>query len=353
MRVVVEQDVFTSCESFPSLQRLFLRAGVGQHELSVPDPASVLDSDFFSFAVAKIQQYEWQELIQRTLAAPAFSTDSPTIAAHVSLSGPTNRSRKNGFQLAVTDVGEWAEQPLALLLENDRDWLLVKMMCKITDGKLSSAVEQRWLVPRGCGGTGELKKRIAECGPIIRVFVITDSDRETVCGPISPVATNLQAVAKANEIPLAVLESRELENYVPEEVWWQVVGAKATKRRSPGKRARRAHAWRRILAIVNEHEESLRRKHGADVLADIRRDLQQRAEQLAEEDVAALLKARREFSPAERSVDDLKARLGERITGKGLERFEELLENPALCEQLDEIQINELLQLAHKLESWL
>lgn len=121
------------------------------------------------------------------------------------------------FVLRPEDAGEWAEQPLRLLLENERDWLLLECMAQAFG---ASAVEDAylhgWLRPDGRGGGGEVLVAVRARRRLERLFVFVDSDRTAHDKP--PAETTSAIVdecATEPRVPCHITQRREKENYIP------------------------------------------------------------------------------------------------------------------------------------------
>lgn len=128
MKVRIDSlDVFNGGdqEVYGQLQRLFQRAAQGQHELVIAEPERVRESDFMAVACARMNRVEWEEMVLRITAAPAFAPERPCRCAVVGTSQSV-RGGEVAFALAPEEVGNWAEQPLRVLLENARDAALLR-----------------------------------------------------------------------------------------------------------------------------------------------------------------------------------------------------------------------------------
>lgn len=359
MRVEVEAAAW-ACgrkDVYRELHRLLTRAATGQHTVVAGvDPADIIDGPFFQTAVAKIEKEEWRELLTRTLAADKNAPEpNPVHRAIVGLTQALSRSLATGFTLAPSDVGQWAEEHLEVLLENDTDWLLVQWAASVAAAagspELADAIERGWVRQNGRGGTGELQKSVEN--PLQqRCFAVVDSDRDFWAGPISAKAQEIDGVGSANGIPVHVLAGRELENYVPGLHWWEVVSQQGIQRK-PAQRAKEVHLWGRISTILKQQREGFEKKHGKPAFEQVLLQVESKAARKTSEPSArALLRERESMTPEERAVDDLVARLGKKRAAKGVDHAVQSLASFD-SRQLDGIIVIDLMELAVTLSRWL
>jgi hypothetical protein len=230
MRVVIKdiQEIFNSQERecYQQLSRLFSRVAMGQHILCIDgDPDEIIESDFFLQAVAPMDRVEWEELVQRSLYAidtlypenDSYACEADTLfpKAFLSLCAETKQAP---WHLTPCHVGEWAEQPLTLFLENTDDWELFEGFVRAFErDKIQKALEQKWLKIDGRGGkAGVLKsvQRIQDYERIIIVFL--DSDRTSPLESESEVAKKTEQACQAKFQPCHISSKREIENYIPD-----------------------------------------------------------------------------------------------------------------------------------------
>jgi len=292
-------------DSYHQLRRVFLRAAQGQHEILLTDVDHLLKSDFFTQATAPMDRMEWQELVRRTALAtdvkdPTIDPVTPPKRLHAFLARkpvPIDSFRR--FSLTPRDAGDWAEQSLEILLENDRDWRLLEAAARAMARPLvEDAYLRRWLTSRGCGGS-EIVNRIKARGYNERLFVFIDSDKGGLQNEISTTAKNIEEKCgeepspkklstkkpstKKPPIPCRITRKREVENYIPRTT---------------------------LEATINAQPKRLRRLRQAG-----RKSL-----------LEAFVEWSR-LSDVDKDYDDLKARFGERLTEAALDN----LKDPAMC----------------------
>jgi len=231
MRVVIKdiQQIFNSQERecYQQLSRLFSRVAMGQHLLCIEgDPDDIIESDFFRQAVAPMDRVEWEELIQRSLYAidtlypenDSMACDADTLSpkAFLSLCVETP-SQQVPWHLTPRNVGEWAEQPLILFLENTDDWELFEGFVRAFErDEIQQSLEQKWLKIEGRGGKGEILKSVQRIQNYERIIVFIDSDRTSPLQSESDVAQKTEQECQAKFQPCHISSKREIENYIPD-----------------------------------------------------------------------------------------------------------------------------------------
>lgn len=225
MRVVIKdiQQIFNERKWYKQLSRLFVRVAMGQHLLCIDgDPDEIIKSDFFDQAVAPMDRVEWEELIRRSLYAidtlypENDSMVCETPKAILSLSVGT-KSEQVPWYLTPQNVGEWAEQPLTLFLENADDWQLFKgFVCAFKHDKIQQSLKQKWLKIDGRGGKGEVLKSVQRIQEYERIIVFLDSDRIPPLLTESDVAQNTYKLCQVKFQPCHISSKREIENYIPD-----------------------------------------------------------------------------------------------------------------------------------------
>ena len=229
--VCEETEVFSKhySDSFNQLQKMFIRAAEGQHTLYLSEPEEVLDSDFFKRGVAPIHEEEWKEMVQRTAYAPdrenwTIDSESVTEKIHARLS--TDERETDEFCLwciLPCEVGNWAEMPLKVLMENRRDWSVIEAAIRVYDKqRIAEAYAQGWLEPVGCGGKGEVLPAIKWQPAKARLAVFVDSDKESPDDPIKKEQKNIKRECESRKIPCHILEKREIDNYIPDQIFKEI-----------------------------------------------------------------------------------------------------------------------------------
>ncbi len=356
MRVQVPAGPWDQPSAYDDLQRLLARALTGQHEIFVDDPEKVLTSSFSTTAVAQKDQVGWTEGINRTLGA-ARNSPEPQHQAVVTIGGCFETTQK-GYRVPIESLGEWAEESLMVLLENDVDWLLVEWAARLPgQGKsaLKSAIENRWLKPNGRGGSGEVFKSIEKL-PQHRVVAVLDSDRDEWNAEPSN-SEKVNEARERNAVPIHVLRARELENYVPEADWWSVVGSGGKSNRAAQtralKEAREAQLWGEVRSFLKREAENFTLKRGKTAYSTVFGQVNTKANRkITKASRRQLLEERQRMSPEERAVDDLKARLGTKITDELIRQARETLDLRRR-DRLDRIIVEDLKTLEEILLEWL
>jgi hypothetical protein len=231
MRVVIKdiQQIFNSQERecYQQLSRLFSRVAMGQHLLCIEgDPDEIIESDFFLQAVAPMDRVEWEELVRRSLYAidtlypetdrMACEADTLFPKAFLSLCVGT-KTKQVPWHLTPHHVGEWAEQPLTLFLENTDDWKLFEGFVRAFErDEIQLSLEQKWLKIDGRGGKGEVLKSVQRIQDYERIIIFMDSDRTSSLESASEVANKTEHKCQAQFQPCHISSKREIENYIPD-----------------------------------------------------------------------------------------------------------------------------------------
>jgi hypothetical protein len=229
MRVVIKdiQQIFNSQERecYQQLSRLFSRVAMGQHLLCIEgEPDEIIESDFFLQAVAPMDRVEWEELVRRSLYAidtlypenDSMVCEADTLfpKAFLSLYVET-KSKQVPWHLTPCNVGEWAEQPLTLFLENTDDWKLFEGFVRAFErDEIQLSLKRKWLKIDGRGGKGEVLKSVQRIQGDERIIVFIDSDRTSPFESESDVAKKTERQAKFQ--PCHISSKREIENYIPD-----------------------------------------------------------------------------------------------------------------------------------------
>lgn len=353
MRVEVEEDVWSTRSAFTELQRLMRRAATGQHKVEalIGDPSKLLNGDFFRQFVAQGDRVEWHELLRRTLGSGRYA-GPPAKRARVSLGATSLRCLQVGFDLAPADLGAWSERPLSVLLENDSDWLLVRLAARLDEDpekRLDTAITHGWIVAEGRGGTGELLKAAASRDLRRRIAVI-DSDRDSWDDPPRKQKQSERA-ADSGQVAIFTLRGRELENYLPK---GSVSGQlrRAGPNQAVAARARENHLWARIQGWLARERDAWVRKHGAAAVQQVEQTIKGKLERrTSAASQRKLFREHLQLDLESRAVDDLKARLGgecARWVERTSCRVDELSED-----DFDALIVEDLRRLARHLVEWL
>ena len=303
-----DPGVFTAAH-VPQIRRVLWRVVEGQHEAIFADLDALVASHLYASA-GSAQQEEWREIIERSSLPPDRAADPtrPPDALHARIDRVRARTTQAcRFPLEPHEAGDFAERPLLLLLENQRDFALFAAAMRVHGRSVAKrCLDRGWLEPIGCGGTGEVLNRVRRRRHLDRLFVFVDSDPHNP-GTIESIKA---ACTEAPVVPCRVALKAELENYVPGAVWRHLVW-KEYRPAKPGRRASRPQK--------PEHH--------------------------------ALLEWER-MRPDEKDRDDLKARFGQFHTAA---RAVEALTDSTVYTREDFIERNgtELDDVLHELEGWL
>lgn len=240
------------------LQRLLMRVRLGQHQLIVADPEALIESEFFVQSVAAVDQAEVAELLRRqapTLSDRALdpAARAPGPRAELRPMSEVECTREDGEPVWVLDpstIGEWAEAPLILVLEDSNDWEFVEAVARIYEvPTVLAAKKLRFLQCDPRGGKGNVARAVEAAARSDRMFVLMDSDRTAlmdVCrADLDKLMDKAQRKVKdlckksPNVYPF-ILNKREVENYLPRAILQ--AGCVAPERR------RQFRAWDRLPA---------------------------------------------------------------------------------------------------------
>jgi hypothetical protein len=230
MRVVIKdiQQIFNSQERecYQQLGRLFSRVAMGQHLLCIEaEPDDIIEYDFFRQAVAPMDRVEWEELVRRSLYAidtlypeadcMAYEEDTFFPKAFLSLCVET-KNMQAPWHLTPDNVGEWAEQPLTIFLENRDDWELFEGFVQAFQYEIiQKSIEKNWLKIDGRGGKNEVLKSVQRIQPDERIIVFLDSDRTEPLASKSDAAKKIEYKCQDQFQPCHISSKREIENYIP------------------------------------------------------------------------------------------------------------------------------------------
>jgi hypothetical protein len=241
MRVFIpDAAVFENPAAFQSLHRLWTRVCRGYHELVVADADAVLESDFAKRGVAPYERREWEELVRfgvldldfrERAAEPGQAPGRKHVMVVAAAQVP--RSRQCLRTLSAEDVGDWAETPLRLLVENSADFSLLLGAARVSEPApvvntwLELAVQSKALDLDGRGGCGEVWSTLRDIPKLtsadVRLFIMLDSDRTSEGADVGPAQQNVKRLVdelhlnspQQAEVHFHLLTKREVENYVP------------------------------------------------------------------------------------------------------------------------------------------
>lgn len=358
MRIVLRDASVFSCgdeSTYRSLRRLFEVAAEERHWCDPFDPDAVLASDF---ARQMMEGEKDRELLQRVLGQAMFAaTAGDSVVTEVVYDAP-HRRHQRGFQVPARDVGEWASQPMKVLMENQSDAILLKLAVAARrgeSGSIPAALQNGHIVVAGCGGTGELAKAAENCRPGDRVLVVCDSDRDAWTDPPAKKPASIKAHCDGAHIPVHCLRGREKENYFP-------LRALANGLSGKCKRPQIRKASTKIVLLYQGLADHIARdrtmwdkRFGRASVDEVLKDLRTKAaKSIPSRTLRGEFDALRSCSEEERMVDDLKARFGSRF----LEAIEASLNDAADRQALEadnfsQLQKNDLVELCSLLERWL
>jgi len=284
MKIFFEDpEIFESLDARRELMRVFVRAGVGQHTVIVPEHDRFLESVFF-LSVAEMDRPEWEELIRRTGYDETDRTEEPgarPISFHASVGRVRGaRSATCKFALTAAEVGEWSEQPLKVLMENERDWVLLEAAARVFGrASIEDAYLRKWIVVDGRGGGGEVLNSLRRRAPHERLFAFVDQDPHPRTRERGKTSRLIESEClRPPCVPHHVTWKHEIENYVPQSVLSSRVfsGKKASFRRSKSPAKRSAHAryaeWCKLTEIEKDLDD-LKARFGEPFMEKALKDL--------------------------------------------------------------------------------
>lgn len=135
-------------------------------------------------------------------------------------------------KFGLSEAIRYFNQPFIILVENSRnDGHFIRALFRNFDksGKLTQHLQNGWLEIGNAGGqnnfinflTDKLRNFRTLPKPnhsYLRVFVIIDSDKKWLEQSLTDNQQNLIHFLEDNQIPFHILEKREMENYLPDEV---------------------------------------------------------------------------------------------------------------------------------------
>jgi len=224
MIIKFREDVVLCANVFVDLDRIIHRIEEGAHEWYVEDPEKFEESDW-------LKSRPWfQDLFEKaatisTYPANGFPVKSVTVAITPAIG-----------ELTPPMAARYAATPLTILMENRfTDGLLLDIaieflattpLLKLISKRINNVIDYD-----SPGGNGELPKTVAayaaeaaRTGIPPRVIVFTDSDSRFP-GDLNTGADNVSKSCLANGICCHMLSKRNIENYIPDEVfisWSQV-----------------------------------------------------------------------------------------------------------------------------------
>ncbi len=139
-----------------------------------------------------------------------------------------SNSENSKVTFSVEDSIKFFNQPVQIILENNNnDSYFIDALInnfKKSGKKIKRFKEERWLSYAMGGGAENIinfieaeKKGNEGNNKFLRCFVLVDSDLECPKTP-NPKRRTLESYLELNEIPYHVLEKREMENYMPDEI---------------------------------------------------------------------------------------------------------------------------------------
>ncbi|MBK9366235.1 MAG: hypothetical protein IPN01_07915 [Deltaproteobacteria bacterium] len=241
MRVFIpDAAVFENPAAFRSLHRLWTRVFRDHHELVVADAEAVLESEFAKQGVAPYERIEWEEQVRlgvldldyrERMEEPGQAPNRKHVMVVAAAQVP--RSRQCLRTLSAEEVGDWAETPLRLLVENYVDHWLLLGTARVSKSSaeemtwLEIAIQDKQLHVDGRGGCGEVWSTLREIpnltSPDVRLFIMLDSDTSGEGADVVKAQQNVKRLVdelhlntpQQAEVHFHLLTKREVENYVP------------------------------------------------------------------------------------------------------------------------------------------
>jgi hypothetical protein len=286
MKIFCEDSgIFEEPQARRQFQRLLFRVSEGKHSLILRDVDGFLKSSFLA-QESEVDRQEWEELILRASFASELEnrTEEPgarPTGIHASVEKTRGkRTAACRFVLSMHEIGDWADEPLRLLLENDRDFSLLEAAARAYGfSEIEEAYVQKWLVVDGRGGCGEVLNRIKHRGDNERLFVMVDRDPDPSTGKQSSTSVAIERECKREpRVPFHVTKKREIENYVPEAILaiyvYQGMRSSATRARRPGLNTKQALflEWK-ALSDAGKDMDDLKKRFGESLMENAVKDL--------------------------------------------------------------------------------
>lgn len=224
--------------SYRQIRRLLERVAEGKHELvyGFLDFEPFFESDLFLNHLSSYEQNQLREAFERL--ANSRLVEDPTASPmpigqrpagfHAELVGKRLASAMASddclWTLTPLDVGDWADRPLEIILENMADFVLLKCFARVSSQsgrheRLSLAIARGWFSPFHAGGCGEIIKHIDDFlkkhNHVARLIVLMDSDHDLHTQSQSKTATDTKTHCDGHKIKCLVTQRHEIENYIP------------------------------------------------------------------------------------------------------------------------------------------
>lgn len=225
--------------SYRQVRRLLERVAEGKHEVvyGFIDFEPLFASELYQLHLSPYEQNQLRESVERLAVASLVqdrTSPPPPIGQrpagfHAQLVADRTAAPPAPhdclWTLTHDDVGDWADRPLQVVLENSADFVLLAGFVRVAaqagqHQRLSQAIERHWLVPFHAGGCGEIINQIdrirVKDPHTARLFVLMDSDHDLhAIGP-SDTAQSTVDHCKHHKIKCLVTARHEVENYIPQ-----------------------------------------------------------------------------------------------------------------------------------------
>lgn len=219
MRIEIENDIFTGANKFSEIAHLFYSLVYRNRYEVFIDYISLQENENFN----KFSKEDF-ELIEQTYINIIETSKNPDFYV-------SNNSIEKKFNLE--EAIRFFNEPVIIMLENDLyDQYFINAIFKTftKESKLiNTHFKNNWLKYRLAGGATNIPNAISsilkefdnlpkENYKYLRAIVIIDSDREYPKALIKPDKQKVIEFCNNNQIEIHILEKREMENYVPDEV---------------------------------------------------------------------------------------------------------------------------------------
>lgn len=234
MIVKILSDIFEASSNNYFLNKLF-NVLEGRYDLDIEDYEVVKESAWYKTEVYPTKTMK--EMIDLMLVSTATKSTN-----HNEITISSNKTNTNFFSLE--EAIKYLEQTFNIILENsNNDSIFLEILLKNFPKeslKIKKFKNERWLSYSMAGGDAtdnietELKSFDSniftkEKYKYLRCFVLTDSDKLHENMPLKSDKQKLKDFLDKNEVKYHFLEKREMENYLPDEVFKELINYQDNK----------------------------------------------------------------------------------------------------------------------------
>ncbi len=224
MKVIFAADVLDDPGSWLTLDRIVYHFLDERHVWSIDDPEKIEESPWLQDDVDGRMKKRNLETLQKCFTMGAYPTRGArmdSITLHVTLHSDSE------CRLTPDEARRCLDAPAYVVVENaESDGAFLEAMIHgLKREKLLEAHTEGWWKIDSRGGSGEIVKHIEQIraetiGPL-RAFVLVDSDRLNP-GYEKKTIHAIENYCRQNNGPYAVLQKREIENYLPVHLLQQI-----------------------------------------------------------------------------------------------------------------------------------